>query len=79
MTCKHCAASERDPKHAIYTSGCQGCKARAMAHSPVFFDFARSGRLTKEYRDALASMGLTHDEVKKASARLKGQTSFSLT
>lgn len=78
MTCIDCTASERDPKHAIYRADCHGCKARSMAQSPVFFDCARSGRLTKEYRDALAATGLTHDEVEKASARLKGHTSFSL-
>ena len=72
MTCQDCAAAERDPHHAGYRADCRGCQARSMAQSPVFFDCARSGRLSKAYRDALAATGLTHDEVKAASARLKG-------
>jgi hypothetical protein len=72
MTCLDCASAERDHRHAIYRSGCKGCDARAMAHSPLFFDCARMGKLSTAYRDAIGQLGLTHDEVKAAARVLKG-------
>jgi hypothetical protein len=45
-----------------------------LAHSPLFFECARVGRLSQAYRDALALDGLTHQEVKAASMRLNGAT-----
>jgi len=72
MACPDCASAERDHRHAIYRSGCKGCDARAMAHSPLFFDCARTRRQISEYRSALVKLGLEHDEVKAAARMLKG-------
>lgn len=43
-----------------------------MAHSPLFFEAARRGKLFADYLAALEKLGLTHQEVKAASMRLKG-------
>ena len=74
MTCPDCQAADADPRHAGYRADCRGCKARSMAHSPLFFEAARRGKLFAEYLAALDRMGLTHQEVKAASMRLKGAT-----
>lgn len=74
MTCPDCQAAESDPRHAGYRADCRGCQARSMAHSPLFFEAARSGRQFGEYRVALAALGLTHEEVKAAARKLKGVT-----
>lgn len=72
MTCPDCQAADADPMHAGHRADCKGCRARMLAHSPMFFECARVGRLSQAYRDALALDGLTHQEVKAASMRLKG-------
>jgi hypothetical protein len=70
--CPDCASAERDHRHAIYRNGCNGCDARAMAHSPLFFDCARRGKLSTAYRDAIGKLGLEHEDVKAAARMLKG-------
>lgn len=72
--CLDCQAADADPHHAGYRADCHGCKVRSMAHSPLFFEAARSGRQFGAYREALAKLGLEHSEVKAASMRLKGLT-----
>lgn len=74
MTCPDCQAADADPVHAGYRADCHGCKVRSMAHSPPFFEAARRGKLFSEYLAALQKLGLTHQEVKAASMRLKGAT-----
>jgi hypothetical protein len=70
--CKDCAAAEANPHHPIYRADCHGCKVRAMANSPLFFEAARSGRQFAAYRQALAASGITHEEVKAQAQKWKG-------
>lgn len=72
MTCPDCQAADADPRHAGCRADCHGCKARSMAHSPLFFEAARRGKLFAEYLAALDRMGLTHQEVKAMSMRMRG-------
>ena len=51
-----------------FRSGCKGCQARAAARSPWYFESKRAGRQTEAYRRLLATLGLTHDQVKAAEA-----------
>ena len=74
MTCPDCQAADADPRHSGYRADCYGCKVRAMAHSPLFFEAARSGERFAEYRQALIDQQLRHGDVKAASMRLKGAT-----
>lgn len=68
MTCPECKAAEVGPHH-LFRSGCDGCKARAVARGPNFHASLRAGRLTQRYRDELVTLGVTHDEVKAARAK----------
>jgi len=67
MGCEDCTASAQAMHHG-FRSGCKGCQARAAARGPAYFESKRAGRLTEPYRRILATLGLTHDQVKAAEA-----------
>ena len=67
MGCEDCAASAQAMHHG-FRSGCKGCQARAAARSPWYFYSKQAGRQTEQYRGLLATLGLTHDQVKAAEA-----------
>lgn len=67
MSCADCTRAGAELWHG-FRSGCAGCRARAMARGPHYFRCRNAGRLDAEYRVALQSVGLTHDQVKAADA-----------
>lgn len=67
MTCPECLAAVADPHHGIYIADCQGCRARALAKSPGFFESRIAGKQTPIYRKALKASGLTHADVLRAA------------
>jgi hypothetical protein len=67
MTCVDCTQAAERPWH-IFSSGCNGCEARGLARSPQYAESKRLGRLTGPYRDLLARLSLTHDQVRAAEA-----------
>lgn len=67
MTCEACE-SARHGVCATFFSHCQGCAARAASRSPQAHEARALGRQTPEYRDMLARLEVTHEEVKAAHA-----------
>lgn len=67
MRCQECEQAAQ-ALHHIFRSGCKGCQARAAARGPGYFESKRAGRQTESYRRLLATLGLTHDQVKAAEA-----------
>lgn len=66
-TCPHCiSASER--RYGGFEEACRGCMARHAARSREFWQSAKAGRLTSEYRALLRGLGVTHDEARQAAA-----------
>jgi len=53
--CEFCELAEANPRSGAYTAWCSGCKARALAHGPMYFESAQANVLTPSYRDALRS------------------------
>lgn len=53
MTCRHCEAAERNPHSGLYSSHCDGCKARAIANGTELWEASRDGQITPRYRAAL--------------------------
>jgi hypothetical protein len=64
---KDCETSAKELHHGFF-SGCKGCQARAAARSPWYFYSKQAGRQTEQYRGLLATLGLTHEQVKAAEA-----------
>lgn len=64
MTCPHCDKAMQGPCYAT-NPACEGCRARAIAQGPAFFESGRSGKITKAYRAQLAAAGVTHAQVKE--------------
>lgn len=56
MTCKACDNASAHPRSGLYSAGCEGCAARSLARTPVFFAAAKEGRFTPEYRMALQQL-----------------------
>ena len=54
MTCPACANAQQHPLSGKFHADCEGCCARALSRDPRFFVAAKEGRLTPEYRGALA-------------------------
>ncbi len=74
--CAHCEAAQLAPNWPGYTATCHGCKVRALASGPAFFESARSGAMTAEYRAGLQAIfgdhwRIAHEEVKTEHARIK--------
>lgn len=53
MTCPDCLHAREHPRSGRFTAGCEGCAARALSRDPRFFEAAKQGRLTPDYRRAL--------------------------
>lgn len=66
MTCKDCEAAATKV-WALFTAGCTGCQARAVARSPQCWDAARKGRQTQAYRDLLQRFEVSHQQVLEAA------------
>lgn len=76
MTCPDCTAAQTQPHHAGLHASCEGCKVRALAHSPMFWASKRTGRMVDSYQAALkAAFGkewdAAHIKVKAEHARLR--------
>ena len=54
--CAACTRARKHPASGLFHAGCQGCAARSLARTPQFFQAAREGRLTPEYRMALTNL-----------------------
>ncbi|AKJ28796.1 hypothetical protein AAW51_2105 [Caldimonas brevitalea] len=77
MSCRPCADAEANPLTGSigFEDKCDGCAARSLAHSPLYFVAARSGALTPAYRDALQSRfgrawKSAHEQVKAWAQRI---------
>lgn len=71
MTCEGCA----NPYGGIFIAGCRPCALRDLATGMLFFASLRAGKLTPEYRAALAPLGedvaAVHAEVRAMAKTLK--------
>jgi len=71
MICDGCAS----PYGGIFIAGCRPCTLRDLATGPLFFASLRAGKLTPEYRAALAPLGedvaAVHAEVRAMAKTLK--------
>jgi hypothetical protein len=67
MTCRDCTTAAERP-HFGFRSGCKGCAARDVARGPDFHRCKAASRQDRQYRELLARVGLTHDEVVAAAA-----------
>lgn len=76
MSCPNCTAAQTIKHWAIYHSACHGCKVRALAGSPAFFEAIQANALTPRYRSELqANFGQhwrnAHEQVKAELKRMK--------
>lgn len=67
MTCHDCTSAAANRLHAGYRSGCKGCQARAIARGPHFHRCRAAGKQDRQYRDLLAAVGVTHEQVMRAA------------
>lgn len=65
--CTDCTHAAMGPWHG-FSAGCQGCAARAVARGPNFSASRKLGNQTRRYRDELAMLGVTHEQVQSAAA-----------
>lgn len=66
MTCPDCINAQARPWHG-YRLDCSGCVARSVARSQAYHDAAAQGRQTREYRQMLQRMDVTHEQVQRAA------------
>lgn len=77
MNCDNCKQAQTVKHWAMFQADCDGCKVRAVASGPRFFDAIRANCVTPAYRDVLqANFGsdgwrAAHERVKKEHKRLK--------
>lgn len=71
--CRDCEVAAADRLHAGYRSGCKGCAARAVGRGPDFHRCKVAGRQDARYRQLLAAVGVTHEEVVAAAKANKEQ------
>lgn len=76
MSCPDCTNAATDATWGGYHANCHGCKVRALANGPGFWESGRSGALTPGYRAALESIfgaawRAGHEKVKAEHARLQ--------
>jgi hypothetical protein len=64
--CPACIEASLRPSW-LFRKDCKGCEARALARGPDFHRCRVAGRQDKPYRELLARVGLTHDEVVAAA------------
>jgi hypothetical protein len=50
-----------------FSANCMGCRARAAARSPQFFDAKKTGSQPRPYRALLQQFALTHEQVRTAA------------
>lgn len=71
MNCPGCS----NPYGGIFIDGCRACSIRWIAGGPDFFASMRAGKLTPEYRAALAPLGedvaAVHADVRAMAKSLK--------
>jgi hypothetical protein len=51
--CQACTNARKHPKSGIFQMGCESCAARSIASMPSFFNAAKQGVFTPEYRGVL--------------------------
>lgn len=66
-TCPDCAAAAKRRWHG-FSANCKGCAARAVARGHNYRRCLKAGRQDRQYRDELALVGVTHDQVRAAAA-----------
>ena len=76
MTCPDCTAAQTNPHWGGLHASCEGCKVRALAKGPAFWDAKRVGRMVPSYRKALETVfggewEAGHVKVKAEHARLR--------
>ncbi len=49
MTCVACETAKTKYPHGVYISSCRGCTARALCHTPDYFESYKAQRHTKDY------------------------------
>ncbi len=65
--CKAC----QEPASGLYLAGCRQCTLRDLAAGPLFWASMRAGRITPEYKAALAKLGEPADVHLEAKAAAK--------
>lgn len=65
--CPDCLAAAEKPRHGFHSS-CKGCAARAVSRGLNYWQAVRSGTQHRAYREELAALEVTHDQVKQAAA-----------
>ena len=76
-TCTACQAAQTRPHSPLYHASCHGCKVRALAQGPQFWEAQQAGSLTAAYRVELAAAfgpegaAAGHQDVKEEHARLR--------
>lgn len=76
MTCPYCESAKTIKHYALFQADCHGCKVRALAGSPTFFESIQANALTPRYRSELqANFGehwrAAHEQVKAEMKRMK--------
>lgn len=61
--CPSCSQAAQVPDCGLFTVSCRQCTARAVSRGPDFFASKQRGTQTRDYRELLERMGLTHEEV----------------
>lgn len=54
--CPACINATKHPLSGIFQMGCEGCAARSIARTRAFFNSAKEGRFTPEYRGVLQQL-----------------------
>ena len=52
-SCQACAEATANRWSGAYRADCKECSARALSHSPDYFEGQRTGKMTPAYRHAL--------------------------
>lgn len=53
MNCVACTYARQHKDSGMYHAGCDGCAARALARSPMYYEAAQADAMTPAYREAL--------------------------
>jgi hypothetical protein len=67
LECFDCMAAAAGATYS-FKIGCLGCTARQIARGPHYFRVRKAGKLDHEYIDNITRAGVTHQQVKDASA-----------
>jgi len=66
-TCPACEKAAAKVSHE-FRMGCRGCAARSIVRGPHFKRVQLAGMQDRQYRGALAQLGVTHEEVRAQAA-----------